>query len=130
MECDEQTPRKNPTVDVEEDIINLEQEFNFEYNSLKTVIEEELVSVNPVGGNVSNQMVITKPPVLVHPTTTHSERNPPRTIQSMKKGGEESLLNYQKYSFASSVEGKFKTENKMLTTYGKLKENSNVETQR
>ena len=47
----------------------------------------------------------------------------------MKKGGEESLLNYQKYSFASDVEGKFKTKKKMLTTYGKLKEKSKVETQ-
>ena len=42
MECDEKTPNKNPRIDVEEDVINLEKEFNFEYDSLKTVIEEEL----------------------------------------------------------------------------------------
>ena len=48
----------------------------------------------------------------------------------MKKGGEESLLNYQKYSFASALEGKFKTEKKTLTTYGKLKEKSKAETQK
>ena len=54
MECDEQTPSKKPRIDVEEDVINLEQEFNFESDSLKTVIEEELVSVNLAGGKVSN----------------------------------------------------------------------------
>ena len=48
----------------------------------------------------------------------------------MKKGGEESLLNYQKYFFASVVEGKFKTEKKMLTTYGQLKEQSKAESKK
>ena len=48
----------------------------------------------------------------------------------MKKGSEESLLNYQKYSFAFVVEGKFKTKNKMLTTYGQLKDKSKVKTQK
>ena len=48
----------------------------------------------------------------------------------MKKGGEESLLNYQNYSFAFAVEGQFKTENKILTTYGQLKEKSKDETQK
>ena len=46
----------------------------------------------------------------------------------MKKGSEESLLNYHKYSFASVVEGKFKTKKKMSTTYGQLKEESKAET--
>ena len=49
-------------------------------------------------------------------------------MQSMKKGGEESLLNYQKYSFASVVEGKLMIENQMFNTYGQLKEKSKVET--
>ena len=47
MECDEQPPSKEPRIDIEEDVINLEQEFNFEYDSLKIVIEEALDSVNP-----------------------------------------------------------------------------------
>ena len=46
----------------------------------------------------------------------------------MNKGSEESLLNYQKYCFASTIEGQFNTKNKMLTTYGKLKEKSKAET--
>ena len=58
MECDEQTPINNPRIDVEEDIINLDQEFNFESDSLKTTIKEDLDSVNPTGGKVANQMVI------------------------------------------------------------------------
>ena len=48
----------------------------------------------------------------------------------MNKGSDDSLLNYQKYSFASALEGKFKTEKKTLTTYGKLKEKSKAETQK
>ena len=79
MECDEQTPSKNPRIDVEEDVINLEQEFNFEYDSLKTVIEEELDLVNPTGGNVANQIVIMQQLVVVNLATTHSKRNPRRT---------------------------------------------------
>ena len=35
MECDEQTHSKNPRIDVKEDVINLEKEFNFEFDSLK-----------------------------------------------------------------------------------------------
>ena len=66
----------------------------------------------------------------VNPTTTHSERKPRRTTQSMNKGSDESLLNYQKYSFSSVVEGKFKTKKKMSTTYGQLKEKSKAETQK
>ena len=54
MECDEQTPSKKPSIDIEEDVINLEQEFNFESDSLKTTIEEELDSVNPTEGKVAN----------------------------------------------------------------------------
>ena len=53
MECDEQTPRKKPRIDIEEDVINLEQEFNFEYCSLKIMIEDELDSVNHIWGNVA-----------------------------------------------------------------------------
>ena len=94
MECDEQTPSKKPRIDVEEDVINLEQEFNFESNSLKIVIEEEIDLVNPIWGKVANQMVIVQQLLVVNPTTTHSERKPQRTTQSMKKGGEETLLNY------------------------------------
>ena len=75
-------------------------------------------------------MVITQQLVVVNPTTTHSERKPRRTTQSMNKGSEEPLFNYRKYSFASAVEGKFKTKKKMLTTYGKLKEKSKDETQK
>ena len=86
MECDEKIPSKNPTIDVEEGIINLEKEFNFESNSLKIVIEEELDSINPTGGNVANQMVITQQLVVVNPTTTHSKRKPQITTQSIKKG--------------------------------------------
>ena len=41
----------------------------------------------------------------------------------------ESLLNYQKYYIASVVEGKFKNEKKMLTTYWHLKDKSKAETQ-
>ena len=48
----------------------------------------------------------------------------------MKKGGDESLLNYQKYSFASSIEEKFKTKKQMLTTYGNLKEKYKAKTQK
>ena len=58
MECDEQTPSKKHRIDEQEYIINLEQEFNFESDSLKTVIEEDLDSVNPTRGKVANQMVI------------------------------------------------------------------------
>ena len=54
MECDEQTPSKKPRIDVEEDVINLEQEFNFEFDSLKTTIDEKLDSVNPTRGKVAN----------------------------------------------------------------------------
>ena len=43
MECDEQTPSKNPRIDVEEDVINLEREFNFEFDSLKTLIGRSLI---------------------------------------------------------------------------------------
>ena len=57
MECDEQTPRKNPRIDIEEYVINLEQEFNFEFDFLKALIEKELVTENPVGGEVANQVV-------------------------------------------------------------------------
>ena len=96
----------------------------------KTMIEEELESVNPTRGKVANKMVIVQKLVVVNPTTTHSERKPRRTTQSMNKGSEESLLNYQKYYFASVVEGQFKTKNQMLTTYGKLKEKSKAETQK
>ena len=45
MECDEQIPRKNPRIDIDEDVIKLEQEFNFESNSLKTTIEEDLALI-------------------------------------------------------------------------------------
>ena len=76
MECDEQTLSKNPRIDVEEDVINLEREFNFEYDSLKTMIEEELDSINPTEGKVANQMVIMQQLVAVNPATAHSERNP------------------------------------------------------
>ena len=48
----------------------------------------------------------------------------------MKKGSEESLLNYQKYSFTFVVEGKFKTKIQMSTTYGQLKEKSKAKTQK
>ena len=51
-ECDEQTTSKKPRIDVEEDVINLEQKFNFVFDSLKIVIEEELDSVNPTGGRL------------------------------------------------------------------------------
>ena len=118
MECDEQTPRKKPRIDVEEDVINLEQEFNFESDSLKIAIEEELDSVNPTGGKVANHMVIMQQLVVVNIATTQSERKPQTTTQSMKKGSEESLHNYHKYSFASIVEGKFNTKKKMSTSYG------------
>ena len=91
---------------------------NFESDSLKIAIKEELDSVNPTGGKVANHMVIMQQLVVVKKTTTLSDINPRRTTQSMKKWGEESLLNYQKNYFASVVEGKFKNEKKMLTTYG------------
>ena len=41
MECDEQNPRKNPRIYIEEDVINLEQEFNFEFDSFEAMIEHE-----------------------------------------------------------------------------------------
>ena len=75
-------------------------------------------------------MVIMQQLVVVKKTTTHSERNPWRTTQSMNKGSEESLLNYQKYSFSSAFEGKFKNKKKISTTYGKLKEKYKIETQK
>ena len=68
--------------------------------------------------------------MVVNLATTHLKREPRRTAQSMNKGSEESLLKYQKYSFASVVKGKFKTENQMLTTYGKIKDKSKDETQK
>ena len=49
MEYDERTPRKKPRIDVEEDVINLEQEFNFEFDCPKTTLEEELNSVYLLG---------------------------------------------------------------------------------
>ena len=45
----------------------------------------------------------------------------------MKKGSEESLLNYQMYYFSSAIEGKFKTKKQMLTTYGQLRDKSKDE---
>ena len=54
MECDEQTPSKKHRIDEQEYIINLEHEFNFESDSLKTTIEEEIDLVNPTGGKVTN----------------------------------------------------------------------------
>ena len=81
MECDEETPINKPRIDIEEDVINLEQDFNFEFDSLKTMIEEELDLVNPTRGKVPNHMVIMHKLVVVKPTTTHSERNRPRTTQ-------------------------------------------------
>ena len=94
------------------------------------MIEEELVSVKPARAKVANQMVIVRPLVFVNPSTTLSERNPLGTTQSMKKWGEDSLLNYHKYSFSSTIEEQFKTEKKMLTTYGQLKEKSKAKTQK
>ena len=76
MESDEQTPRKKPRIDIEEDIINLKRKFKFEFDSLKTLIEEELDSVKPTERNFANQMVITQQLVVVNPTTTNSNRNP------------------------------------------------------
>ena len=57
MECDEHTPSKKPRIDVEEDVIDLEQEFNFEFDFLMALIEEEPATENPVGGEAANQVV-------------------------------------------------------------------------
>ena len=73
MECDEKTPSNKPRIDVEEDVINLEQEFNFESDSLKIVIEEELNLLNPTRGKASNKMVIVQQLVVVKQSTTKRE---------------------------------------------------------
>ena len=70
MECDEQNPSKNPRIDVEEDVIDLEWEFNFEFDSLKTMIEEEPSTEIPAGGEVSNQIVVARPLILRKLVTT------------------------------------------------------------
>ena len=58
MECDEQTPRKNPSIDVEEDVIDLKKGFNFEFDSLMIMIEEETSIKIPTGGEAENQVVV------------------------------------------------------------------------
>ena len=57
MECDEQDLRNNPRIDIEDDIINLDQEFNFEYDSLKTMIEEEPATEIPAGGVILHKFI-------------------------------------------------------------------------
>ena len=58
MECDEHTPRKKPSIDVEEDVIDLKKGFNFEFDSLKIMIEEEPSIKIPAGGEAENQVVV------------------------------------------------------------------------
>ena len=54
MECDEHNPRKKPSIDVEEDVIDLKKGFNFEFDSLKTIIGEEPPTKIPPGGDFAN----------------------------------------------------------------------------
>ena len=58
MECDEENPRNNPRIDKEKHVIDLDQDFNIEFDSLKKMIEEEPATKIPVGGEVVNQVVV------------------------------------------------------------------------
>ena len=70
MESDEKTPRKNPRIDIEEGVIDMEQEFNFEFDSLKKMIEEEPSTKSLAGGEVKNQMVVARTLVVGKLVTT------------------------------------------------------------
>ena len=54
MECDGHNPKKKPSIDVEEDVIDLKKGFNFEFDSLKIMIEEEPSIKIPAGGEAEN----------------------------------------------------------------------------
>ena len=129
MECDEHAPTKNPRIDIGNEVISMEQEVDFNFESLKEMIEEEPATEERTRGEATKNMVVAQPLVVLQLVATQSKRNPLGVTHSKKKGIKESLLRYKKYSFTYAVEGQLKTEKQMLTSYGKLKEWSMTETQ-